>query len=246
MPFAITKREEIGSRLRAGRLVADADFDVHLGHSLRHLSDRHWTPVGVAARVARWLADCDGISRVLDVGSGAGKFCVVGALCGELRFTGVEQRDELVAAARLLASRFGVDRRTEFVHGALEAIDFHAYDALYFFNPFGENLLPWMDRVDHSVELSHGRFQRDVEQVERLIDGMPLGSHMVTYNGYGGRVPDSFDLVTAKMAGSNLLRLWRKASQSGSGGYWSELGDDTPLQVAGKRPQLRLRRLKSR
>ncbi len=221
--------EEISSRLRAGQLVADADFDAWLPHFVRDASPRHWTQVGVGTRVSRWLEKC-GVSTVLDVGSGAGKFCVVGALSGGISFTGLEQRAHLVDAARALAERFGVTSRTTFVHGDLGTVDFHAFDALYFYNPFGENVLPTTDRIDETVEIGRARFNRDVTKVEQLLGRMPIGARLVTYNGYGGRVPDSFDLVRAKQAGVNMLRLWRKVREHDGGGHWVELEESTLLR----------------
>ena len=218
--------EEISSRLRAGEFVVDADFDAWLPDSVRSPSARFWTQVGVAIRVSRWLQAC-GAASVLDVGSGAGKFCVVGALSSRMSFTGLEQRDHLVDAADALAGRFGVSGRTRFVRGELGAVDFTQFDALYFYNPFGENAFPPSDWLDDTVEVSRARLARDVEIVERSLARMPVGSHLTTYNGCGARVPDSFELVHAKMAGLNLLRLWRKARESHDGGYWLELEEST-------------------
>ncbi len=224
--------EQMGRLLRAGRPVSDADFDVWLPEEQRGVSLRFWTSVGVSARVARWLSDV-GAERVLDVGSGVGKFCVVGALTTPLRFTGVEQRSHLVSIADDLARRFGVLERVSFVNGGLETLDFRDFDGLYFYNPFGENRFPEVDHLDSTVEVSRQRFARDVADVEYLIGRMPVGTHLATYNSYGGRVPDSFDLVHAKLAGMNLLRLWRKARPEGAGGYWLELEDATLLRKAG-------------
>jgi predicted RNA methylase len=96
--------------------VPDGDFDVWLPEEAQVHSRRFWTPVGVALRVTRWLSEV-GASSVLDVGSGAGKFCVVGALGSALRFVGIEHRAHLVDASRALASQFEVQNRVEFVHG---------------------------------------------------------------------------------------------------------------------------------
>jgi hypothetical protein len=221
--------EQICSRLRAGQFVSDADFDFWLPEEQQSISYRFWTQVGVSMRVARWFTE-RGVQRVLDVGSGAGKFCVVGALSSPMTFTGVEQRPHLVDAARELAARFGVSERASFVEGRLDAVDFRDFDGLYFYNPFGENRFPAADHLDDSVELSRKRFDRDVAEVEYLLSRMPTGVHFITYNGYGGRVPDSFELVHAKVAGQNLLRLWRKARKDSAGGYWLELEDSTLLR----------------
>src|SRR5579872_4063412 len=98
---------ELARQLAAGVLPPDAAFDQHLPEELRAVSQRHWTPLHVAHRCARWL-QAEGARTVVDVGSGAGKFCVATALCSSLRLIGLEHRPRLVAAARDLARRFAV------------------------------------------------------------------------------------------------------------------------------------------
>jgi hypothetical protein len=224
--------EQIGARLRAGERVADVDFDSVLPEPMRRVSSSFWTGVGVAMRITRWL-EMRGVPTVLDVGSGVGKFCVVGALCSPLRFTGVEQRPHLVDAAEALAQRFSVNHRVSFVRGDLDTVDVRQFDALYFYNPFEEYVFPARDRLDDTVEGGKDRFGRDVAKAETLLDGAAVGTHLVTYNGFGGRVPDSYQLITAKPAGINVLRLWRKDRQASTGGYWLEQTDATLLRNPG-------------
>src|ERR1019366_6205983 len=87
----------------AGVTVKHAEdwaFDSIYPPSIRAISRRYWTPVDVARRAARllWRA---GARRVLDVGSGVGKFVLVAAgAVPEVRFVGVEQRPHLVEVAR--------------------------------------------------------------------------------------------------------------------------------------------------
>jgi hypothetical protein len=225
--------EEISRRLRAGRMVTDEDFDVWLPECAQWSSRRYWTQVGVAARVAQWLR-ARGAGSVLDIGSGVGKFCTVGALSSGLSFTGIEQREYLVDAACSLAARFGASGRARFVHGDLDSVDCTLFDALYFYNPFGENVAPIASRLDDSVELSRARFEADIARANAVLRRMPVGTHLVTYNGYGGRVPESFDLVHAKPANVRLLRLWRKAREHDAGGYWLELEDSTRFRAPGR------------
>lgn len=217
---------EIRERLRAGQPVSDSDFDAWLPEFVRCHSMRHWTQVGVATRASRWLAEC-GVSRVLDVGSGSGKFCVVGALSSKLTFVGVEHRSPLVEAARSVAAAYGVSQRVEFVHGDVAELDVSSFDALYLYNPFEENLHPASVWIDHTVKVGQSQFARSVANLERMLRSRPTGSYVITYNSFGGRVPDCYDLERAKFAGANLLRLWRKSRDADGGGSWLELEDAT-------------------
>jgi hypothetical protein len=104
----------LAQALRDGHCPPDAAFDRFLPASLRDLSPQHWTPLPVVKRASEWL-DSLGIRRVVDIGAGAGKFCVAGALFSGCRFIGLEHRPSRVESARTLARLFGVDDRVGFV-----------------------------------------------------------------------------------------------------------------------------------
>ena len=74
-------------RVRTGTHVWNAQFDRLLPFYWRRLSIMHWTPVHVARRAAQLLVTGPK-TRVLDVGSGPGKFCLVGAMATLGHFTG--------------------------------------------------------------------------------------------------------------------------------------------------------------
>src|SRR5713226_861432 len=66
-------------------LVEDERFDLIYPPEIRDLSCRHWTPVAVARKAAEFLVN-ERETRVLDLGCGPGKFCIVGALTTEAHF----------------------------------------------------------------------------------------------------------------------------------------------------------------
>ena len=82
--------------------------------------------------------------------------------------------------------------------------------AYYLYNPFGENLFDHDDYLDADVELSRARHARDIAHVIALLRAAPIGTHLVTYNGFGGAVPRSFEQVAVDRALPNVLRMWRK------------------------------------
>jgi predicted RNA methylase len=200
----------------------DLAFDEFLAPAHRDRSELFWTPVAVAHRAAHWLAEA-GAREVVDVGSGAGKFCVVAALSSpNLRLVGIEHRASLVWAARVLAARFGLGRRASFVHTTIEHPRLAMFDAVYLFNPFGENLHAVEGRLDESVELTPERMRRDVRLVEHVFEKLLIGSRVVTYFGFGGRVPDSFVVEREELAGSDVLRMWIKRRHASRGRVWRE------------------------
>jgi predicted RNA methylase len=160
-------------------------------------------------RVAEWLNQLE-VETVVDIGSGAGKFCVAAALAARCNFIGVEQRPRLVHAARELAEIFGVDHRVRFIHGTLSQGAVPEAGAYYLYNPFGENLFGSEDHLDEDVELGKERYQRDIALTESFLEQAPNGTYLIKYNGFGGIVPASYDVVHTDFCLPNLLRMWQK------------------------------------
>lgn len=212
---------ELQRRLAAGEFVSDLAFDAHLPEPLRRASRRFWTPVEVARRVAWWLA-LAGARRVLDIGSGAGKFCVAAAMTSDLELVGVERRVHLVMAASDLARRFRVDARARFLCGEPDACLVRTFDALYLFNPFEENLFDHSGRLDDTVEMGPERYLREVAEVEAMLASVAPGTHLVTYNGFGGRISGAFDLVDRCSMHGAALRMWIKTDRPRGGRWWHE------------------------
>lgn len=231
MPRVAAVREALAQRLP----VCDRDFDGVYPSWAQAASPRFWTPVRVALDAAA-LFEQAGAKSVLDVGSGVGKFAVVAGLASGLDITGVEQRAYLVHSARRAAERYGA--RVKFVCASIEQVDPRAYDAFYFFNPFGENLVSPGERLDDTVTLSGQRFGCDVERVERWLEDAAVGTSVVTYNGFGGRIPASYDLVLARPAGHRRVRLWTKRRSAEPGAQCFVELDTTVTSTLRLRPRV--------
>ena len=202
--------------------LEDRAFDQVYEERWQHRSSRYWSPVAVARRAASWFEERGG-RRVLDVGSGAGKACIVGAMTTELEFVGIEQRAELVDVAQRAAKALGVDARASFIHGMIAGFDASTFDCMYLYNPFAENLYADETRIDDSVELSASRFLEDVHAVEGILSAAIVGTKVITYYGFGGRVPNSFAPIRTALMGDDSLRLWEKRREK-STGYYVDLG----------------------
>lgn len=193
--------------------LTDAEFDALLAPAWQAASARFWTPAHVATRVALWLAGA-GVTRVVDVGAGLGKFCIVAARAApQLAFVGLEQRPHLVGVARTLAQRFGVAPRVSFLTVALRDVPLPAADAYYVFNPFGEALATSDQHLDATVVLGAARFADDVAHFERCLDAMAVGTYVAIYNGFGGRMPPSFARVAEDASGPLVLAFWQKTAR---------------------------------
>jgi len=206
--------ERVAHALRTGMSLDDRAFDRFLQYRWRLASGQHWTPLVVVQRVAAWLDEV-GVKTVVDIGSGAGKFCVAAALASHCEFTGIEQRLRLVDAARHLARRFGVDDRVGFVHGALGQCPLPEADAYYLYNPFGENLFGADDNLGDDVELSDERYERDVALMEAFLERARIGTYVIKYNGFGGYMPRAYEPIRLDREMPNVLRMWQKTGPSG-------------------------------
>lgn len=199
--------EEIRAALTARRPVTDARFDELLPARPRLRSAHYWSSVQVAQTAAAWLTGA-GATRVLDVGSGVGKFCAIASLSSGRRVWGVEVRPDLIFASRKLAQRLSAE--VVILESPLEALDTARFDGFYFFNPFAEHLAEPHERYDDHFPGSVDGFLRDVRTVERWLRAAPPGSAMVSYNGLGGRIPLSWTVEQSMVLGGDHLRLWIK------------------------------------
>ncbi len=206
-----------------GEPVSDDAFDALLSVRSQLLSSGFWSPVAAARRAAE-LFQQGGATRVLDVGAGAGKFCVVAALVLGRRVWGIERREALVHEGRALAAALDAD--VELLHGTLVDVDPARFDGFYFFNPFGEYVADDADRYDEDFPRSFDAYVRDARRVERWLRAAPVGTVLVTHHGLGGRIPASYVVRHAEPLGRAVMRLWVKERADVDDAAWFELEDE--------------------
>jgi SAM-dependent methyltransferase len=188
----------------------DATFDRRLPSWLQRISSIHFTPVAVARRAAHLLAPRPGM-RVLDIGAGPGKFCLVAAseIPGS-SFVGIEHRHRLVEVARGLAVQLAIANGS-FIEGDALELDWSRFDAFYMFDPFGEHLCGAPAyTIDRTVPLGPARFVDGVLGVRRRLASARVGARLVTYRGFGASPPYGYELVASHPVGAERLDLWIK------------------------------------
>jgi hypothetical protein len=192
--------------LALGAPVADAELDALFPDELRDRSVLHWTPVDIARRAAALLAPSPGL-RVLDVGAGIGKLCLVGASTTDATWWGVEHDPVLVAAASHAAWALDLEHRVRFVRGDGSRIDWTSFDAFYFYNPFASLLLS----PHASPFLRYSILQSTQRRISHLLTTIRRGARIVTYYGLAGpgsRLPAGFTRTVSEPAGGDALELW--------------------------------------
>lgn len=195
----------IARALRERHVVQDALFDQVFPSGQRFRSWLHWTPVDVALRAVALLAPGPR-HNVLDVGSGVGKLCLIGAATTSASWFGIEKDAEMVRTANGAAARMHVADRVRFIEGDLGVLDWTQFDAFYLFNPFGELL---HDVTDDALE-RRDRYVACVELVQQRLADAAAGTRVVTYHGFGGEMPDGFVRVHQERARDDELCLWIK------------------------------------
>ena len=120
-------------KLRIQKIISDDEFDAIFPFEIRELSERHWTSVFVAKISSDYLCNQKPV-KVLDIGSGAGKFCFVGAtLHPTSEFHGVDIRQNFITISNTLKEQHAIPNVSFFQQDVLQ-MDFSGYDAIYFFN----------------------------------------------------------------------------------------------------------------
>lgn len=193
-------------RLKESILIRDNEFDQIYQDSIKILSDLHWTPVDVALKAAELLVDSPN-TKVLDIGSGAGKFCLVGASATVGFFTGVEQRSFLVKLSKKIALQYDI-KNTDFIHSNIMDVNFSNYDSFYFFNSFCENIIDIWPKIDSSVETSLSNYKKYTVYVHNELAKLESGTRVVTYCSEDIEVPNSYLLKEVYF--DDLMKLWVK------------------------------------
>ena len=165
----------------------------------------HWTPIEIIETALDWLK-LDDSSHVLDVGSGAGKFCLVGGMRSRAKFTGVEMRADLVGVANALKKKMAVTKAS-FRETDIRTIDFREFSHVYYYNPFCEYIAEF-DRIDDRVTYDPDSFRLLEDYVIDQLITMPLGTRVVTYCSETFPFPASYDLQDMLYDGK--LALWVK------------------------------------
>jgi hypothetical protein len=195
----------IFQNLKQNIIVDDEEFNSIYPDDIRALSAKHWTPVAVAKIASAYLVNRPAV-KVLDIGSGVGKFCMIGAALTEGHFTGVEYRENLYLLANKYKKQFGL-RNVEFIHSNILDISFKEYNAFYFFNSFIENMSK-TELMDEAVPVSPRHYSRYTQHLREQLAGMPIGTRLATYWSNTDEVPRGYVIQSTSFDGE--LKMWEK------------------------------------
>ncbi len=184
----------------------DDTFNTLYRPDMRALSVRHWTPLHVTKQAVNFF-DTKQECRILDIGSGVGKFCLAGGLYApNLYFFGVEQRPQLIEHALKAKKLLGL-KNVSFIAGNFTQIDFRSYHHFYFYNAFHENIDD-SDRIDDKISYSYPLYDFYARHLHNNLRGMPTGTKIVTYHTLWNEIPREYRLVDSLEKGT--LNFWVK------------------------------------
>lgn len=187
---------------------SDSIFDSLYPSNIQALAKKHWTPIDVAKTAADFLA-IEPNTKILDIGSGVGKFCLTAAFFHPNNlFFGIEQRKNLVEIANQTQLKLGL-KNVWFMDGNVMEINFSEYHHFYFYNAFFENIAG-TEKIDEDISYSLQKYNSYNIFLYKQLQSKPVGTRLVTFHSLENEVPRNFMLVDAKM--DNLLKLWIKTS----------------------------------
>ncbi|HMG82981.1 MAG TPA: class I SAM-dependent methyltransferase [Ferruginibacter sp.] len=197
----IQKEQSVGNWFNS-----DEQFNRLYPLSIKLLAARHWTPIIAAKKAAAFLAVGSGV-RVLDIGSGVGKFCLAAAHHYPKAFYyGIEQRENLILHAERARQTLEFNN-VSFIHGNFTQLDFRNYDSFYFYNSFYENLVG-NDKIDDSIDYSGELFDYYNRYLYTQLLQKPAGTRLTTFHSMENEVPDCYHIVGTEM--DNRLKHWLK------------------------------------
>lgn len=185
---------------------SDEQFNQLYPLSIQVLASRHWTPLSVARKSVDFLAAENNV-RILDIGSGVGKFCLGAAYYKPQAFYfGIEQRKALVGHAKIAKEILHIEN-VSFFYGNFTLLDFRNYDHFYFYNSFYENL-SGTDKIDDSIDYSGELYNYYNRYLYKQLEQKSAGTRLATFHSLENEIPPCYHVVGSEF--DNLLKFWIK------------------------------------
>lgn len=191
--------------LKTGEFPLDAEFDRFYPSLSTELSAQHFSSFYACKQALDFFGSDESV-RVLDIGSGIGKFCFLGALLSKCHFTGIELRESLYNWAEKVRSASHMNQ-IQFILGDFKNLHFESFNCFYLFNPFME----YKDvkrKIDASILTGKEAYIQLLHTLFNKLDMLPKGIKLVTYHVRLEQIPSDFQLVESKLG--NSLRCFVK------------------------------------
>ena len=192
-------------QLKQKKYPENATFDKIYPKLYQEHSARHFTPVNIAIKAAKLLVD-NPSDKILDVGSGVGKFCCIGSCVTDANFYGVEQRKSLTNLANKIKRNYKL-KKAHFINDDFKALDFKKFNGIYFFNSFHE----YFDDtciLDESSKVSLMEYKKFHQDLMDKLNECHSGTKLVTYYKFKNKIPSTYQFIDMNETG--LLKFYIK------------------------------------
>lgn len=186
--------------------ASDKVFNSIYPKSIQDVAEKHWTQLAVAKKAATFLAVSPDV-KVLDIGSGSGKFCLTAAHYNpKTFFYGIEQRANLVELSTELAQKLQLVN-VSFICDNITNIDFENFNHFYFYNSFYENV-KGTQKIDSNIQYSDELYNYYNRYLYKQLNKKPAGTRLVTYHSFGIETPSGYEIVHTDY--DEFLKFWVK------------------------------------
>ncbi len=195
----------IFERLKQKISCSDLLFDKIYPKAYQEHSARHFTPVKIAIKAAKLLVDSPS-DKILDIGSGVGKFCCIGAAVTDANFYGVEKRKTLINLSNKIKRHYKL-KNAHFMNDDFTKIDFKKFNGIYFFNSFHENFDETCV-LDNTSKVSLTAYKKYHNDLILKLNECVKGTKLVTFHTFKNKIPSTYQFIDMNETG--LLKFYIK------------------------------------
>lgn len=189
--------------------MTDAFWDSFLPQNFQTLSPFQWTPISVIERTWNFLSH-DGVSSLVDLGSGVGKFCIYLSLLSHhsIDILGLEDREELVNVSESLKKHWEVTKVQFKKENFLNQFP-KGHSHYYCFNPLYETM-KGTHSIDSNKIKSATQFLKDLQILKQNLLLMKPKSKLITFHGFGGNFLPGFRIILKEEISGGEYLIWER------------------------------------
>lgn len=195
----------IFKNLKQKIIPTDLNFDKIYPKKYQEHSARHFTPVKIAIKAAKLLVDSP-TDKILDIGSGVGKFCCIASTVTNANFYGVEKRSTLTNLSNKIKRTYKL-KNAHFITNDFTKLDFSKFNGIYFFNSFHENLDDTCI-LDETSKVSLPKYKKYHNNLILKLNECHKGTKLVTFHTFKNRIPNTYQFID--MSETGLLKFYIK------------------------------------
>ncbi len=184
---------------------SDLVFDKIYPKKYQEHSARHFTPVKIAIKAAKLLVD-EPTDKILDIGSGVGKFCCIGSSVTKAHFYGVEKRKALINLSNKIKRMYKL-KNAHFINNDFTKLDFSKFNGIYFFNSFHENFDETCV-LDETSKVSLRAYKKYHSDLVLKLNECKSGTKLVTFHTFKNKIPSTYQFIDMNETG--LLKFYIK------------------------------------